>query len=296
MALFLNIIQGPLTGDKYEIFEGLQLGRSKGHIRLDDTKASGLHAQVEVIKGNLVLVDKKSKNGLRQDGERVLSLKLEVGTQFQIGDSHFVVESDSPSPEVPQESAEESFDDATVATGFSANEDKTPVENIVSNDDMTGSVADELLESGEVEEITRFKTEQTQLPVETPEVERRTWTDRLEEWSEKVSEEIQEPPKPLTPFDQTLQLVFLKGLQAETTWTLGYGPRKAGPTSMDLPIHEPGAPDPCFEIYPTPQGAQFKTGFPNQVLLNGRAITADKLKQGDKITILESVIEVDFLK
>lgn len=308
MALFLNIVQGPLTGDKYEIFKGLQLGRTKGQIRLDDAKASSLHAQIEVIDDQFVLIDNNSKNGIRQGKERVFSLVLKPGVEFQIGESHFVVGSDEPEePVAPEEALKseepvaETESQATKITDeslISPDEEVTPPPRLKSDiGQQTSSVADELLQSGEVEEITRFEGEQTSVPIEAPEVERRTWNDRLREWTKRSADKLLDQPKPLAPFEQTLQLTFLRGLQAETSWTLGYGPRQIGPRSLDLPIYEPGAPDPCFEVLPLAGGGvQFSTPYPNDVLLNNKSVKTGRLNPGDKITIENSVIEVDFLK
>ena len=100
----------------------------------------------------------------------------------------------------------------------------------------------------------------------------------------------------MAALEPALNLVFLRGLQAETSWTLGYGPRVAGPRSLDLPIYEPNAPDPCFEILPTATGIRFKSFHAEKVLLNGRSVQSEDLKHGDQITILNSLIEVEFLK
>ena len=128
------------------------------------------------------------------------------------------------------------------------------------------------------------------------EVERKTWSQLISTWAEENIDSVPNSKKPIAAFDQSINLVFLRGVQAETSWTLGYGPRVAGPRSMDLPIYEPKAPDPCFEILPTAKGIQFKTFHADQVLLNGKSVNSKELQHGDQITIHNSVIEVEFLK
>lgn len=80
-----------LTGEvsKYRIEEGIQIGRDQGHILLADPKASGLHAQVELDgKGQLILQDLNSTNGLLINGRRVKRIALLPGVSFEIGRTH----------------------------------------------------------------------------------------------------------------------------------------------------------------------------------------------------------------
>lgn len=86
MVLFIEItsLNGEVT--KYRLEEGIQLGRAKGHIILDDPKVSSLHAQVELDgKGQLILQDLESSNGLIITGHRVKRIALLPGVTFEIG-------------------------------------------------------------------------------------------------------------------------------------------------------------------------------------------------------------------
>jgi pSer/pThr/pTyr-binding forkhead associated (FHA) protein len=92
MALFLEIIEGPEKGQRYRLQEGIQIGRTQGDIRLTDVKASGLHAQIEKDKkGQLILIDKDSFNGLKINGNKVKRIAMLAGVSFQIGKTYFKV-------------------------------------------------------------------------------------------------------------------------------------------------------------------------------------------------------------
>lgn len=92
MALFIEITEGPDTGSRHLIKEGTRIGRSKGEILIKDVKVSGLHAQIEKDqKGQLILVDRDSVNGLRINGKRVPKIAMMPGVKFQLGKTYFLV-------------------------------------------------------------------------------------------------------------------------------------------------------------------------------------------------------------
>lgn len=124
----------------------------------------------------------------------------------------------------------------------------------------------------------------------------RYWHDVLAEFLETNSERFTDEEIPVAPLEPALILEFVRGVQVNFKWILGYGPRRVGPASLDLPIWEPGAPPVCFEIHPTPQGLMFKTAHPHIVQLNGQEIDNEVLRMGDTIKINETLIEVDFVE
>lgn len=128
----------------------------------------------------------------------------------------------------------------------------------------------------------------------SPEKDLRTWSQILEEFTFLIMEQVEDRPKPLVPVPTLARLSFLCGLQAETVWEVGYGPRRVGANSVDMPILEPFAPDICFELIPTPQGLLFKTGSSDIVLLNDKSQSSVLLKEGDVIRIHDTKIEVGF--
>lgn len=148
------------------------------------------------------------------------------------------------------------------------------------------------------EAATQLAPVPTPLPTKTssksPENDLRTWSQIIEEFSSLIVDQVEETPKPLVALPIAARLAFLAGLQAETEWIVGYGPRRAGALSVDMPILEREAPEICFELIPTPQGLLFKTGHPDIVLLNDKSQGSVLLKDGDVIRIYDTKIEVGF--
>jgi pSer/pThr/pTyr-binding forkhead associated (FHA) protein len=73
-----------------------RIGRGEGaDLRIDDVKASRMHASIERQGGGIVLRDLGSSNGLHTADGRVSELVLSAGTEFRLGQHSFrVVESD----------------------------------------------------------------------------------------------------------------------------------------------------------------------------------------------------------
>lgn len=170
----------------------------------------------------------------------------------------------------------------------------------------TGSSNGIWLENQQVERLTLktglvFTVGDTVLKVlddhelELSDEERNTWRGRL--WTYLKSLTTQ-PGKALDgagPFKKTVELSFVTGPQAGTTWQLGFGPRVVGSASPDLVLHEPEAPDQCFALEPKDADIVFKTHHSSHVLLNGMSRTSEKLKSGDEIKIGETVLRVTLL-
>lgn len=93
MVLFLEVISGPLQGRKFRAEPGLRIGRREGEILLeDDPKVSGFHAQIELDnKGQPVLMDQGSANGLVINGRKVKKVAMLPGVTFRVGDTPMIV-------------------------------------------------------------------------------------------------------------------------------------------------------------------------------------------------------------
>lgn len=92
MSIELEVIEGANLGQKFRVFPGSRIGRTEGDILINDVKVSGLHAQVDKDQsGELVLVDKKSSNGLKLGGVKVPKVHLLPGVIFQAGRTFFRV-------------------------------------------------------------------------------------------------------------------------------------------------------------------------------------------------------------
>lgn len=277
MALKLRVIAGPLKGQEFNLSPGFGIGRSRGDVRISDPKVSSLHAFVVESQGRLVLTDNGSKNGIRLNGERVVEIVLKEKVQFQIGTHAFEViklasrEKAKPAPAKPQTKL------------------KSQVQASIDTESMTA----EMKEGSEKAEFTM--THHPSASNVAAQVERQ-WNQVLAGFTDQVLAELKDHPRTLTPLVPAVRLTFVGGIQTETVWTLGYGPRRAGALSVDLPILEPNAPDICFEIIPTPEGVTFRTNHPTQVTMNGQSEKMTSLKEGDTIAVGETRIEIELIR
>lgn len=112
MAFYFEAMSGPYKGQRFLVKEGYQVGRSKGQVLLKkDPKVSSTHALVRRNKrGQLVLVDQKSANGIKVHGQKVRKVTLLNGMTFELGRTLFKVVykegEESPAeapPEIPKE-------------------------------------------------------------------------------------------------------------------------------------------------------------------------------------------------
>jgi hypothetical protein len=133
-------------------------------------------------------------------------------------------------------------------------------------------------------------------PPKPPEKKARFWHEILVDYARECFPHVENVPKGIVSLHPAVVLDIVRGGQAETRWVLGYGPRRIGSASIDLPIYEPNAPKVCFEILPTPDGISFKTNHPDLVKLNGQSSESGILRLGDLIRIAETEIEVDFIE
>lgn len=126
------------------------------------------------------------------------------------------------------------------------------------------------------------------------------WFEYLAQFSLHAREKVSNEPNKLLPFRKLLVLKLLSGIQIGTEWVLGYGPRDVGLGSLDLPLYEAAAPHIAFTVSPDPEplgdncAALYSTLHAKKVLLNGRAVSSEKLVAGDIISIGETKIKVCF--
>lgn len=92
MVTFIEIMDGPNEGSRFKVEEGLTLGRSKADIIIKDGKVSSTHAQFALDgKGQYVLQDLDSSNGIHINGRRVKKVALLQGVIFELGRTQFKV-------------------------------------------------------------------------------------------------------------------------------------------------------------------------------------------------------------
>jgi hypothetical protein len=87
---------GLSTGDHFDLFGGISLGRSPdADIRLDDRYASGIHARVFNRSGSYYVEDMNSTNGTLLNSQELHGeAELSPGDAIRIGDTEFRFEVD----------------------------------------------------------------------------------------------------------------------------------------------------------------------------------------------------------
>lgn len=91
MGLAFKVLDSPqndIIGSSVHLFEGLLIGRSRGHWIVEDNRISSTHAEIQSNnQGHLLLVDKGSRNGIKVQGRNISKLLLFPGLILQIGDT-----------------------------------------------------------------------------------------------------------------------------------------------------------------------------------------------------------------
>lgn len=269
MSWALKGLNGPLKDMLTPLKAGLTLGR-QADLVIQDLKVSSIHARLVLQDGNWTLEDNNSKNGVRVGGERRAIVDLNPGATFQIGDQIFeVVETSAP---------------------FRAVE----IREVARTSNVKVEPADTQAT------VVRPPPAASPPPIVTPPAipvkKQHKWYELLGSFLGSNSKSFSEAKRPVAPLQPALVLDFVRGLQSNSRWVIGYGPRKIGAGALDLPIWEPGAPAVCFEILPSTDGILFKTSHAETVTLNGQSVDNQVLHVGDTIRILETIIEVDFIE
>lgn len=92
MVLFLEVLNGPQQGSRFKLEDGHKIGRNRGEIPVNDVKISGQHAQVSMDnKGQFVLIDLESSNGILLSNRRVRRVAMMPGVSFRLGQTDFQV-------------------------------------------------------------------------------------------------------------------------------------------------------------------------------------------------------------
>lgn len=121
-----------------------------------------------------------------------------------------------------------------------------------------------------------------------------TWTELAQELVKRALKEGRDLKREIAPFSPILRLKFVRGVQAGTQWTIGYGPREVGSASIDLILEETGLPGVCFRLLPHHEGALIRIDPSAEVRVNGNRVDAEFLRDGDVIEIKNTQIEVEF--
>lgn len=229
MVTFIEIIEGSNEGSRYKISDGVTLGRSQADIVIKDPKVSSRHAEVSRDgKGQLVLIDLDSSNGIHIAGRRVKKVALIPGVIFEVGRTQFKV---------------------------------VTVEEEIALD------------------FARLMTWRNVLQTSLPDCK------------------VQNTEPGITPerFSPAIKLNFIQGIQADEEIILGWGPRKAGSDCLDIELFDPDAPKDAFELLAGPGQVEIKILAPGRVTVNSKAIDGKMLRDGDTISIGNTLIKVSYL-
>lgn len=120
------------------------------------------------------------------------------------------------------------------------------------------------------------------------------WNDVLIEDLPLIVDPSLKTPTELEVLRPALRLSFVAGPQLDHEILLGYGPRKFGTDVLDIELYELASPPLAFEIFPHPEGAEFRTDHPKLVLLNCQQHQSAVLKDGDQIQIGSTLIKVSY--
>lgn len=312
MALYIVVKTGEKAGLYFEIKANLKFGRRNADFLLEGKAASSQHAQIKQISTHeYVLVDLKSKNGIKINGLREYEVLLRPGLQFTLGSTTFeVVEKggDPPSPPPPPEThvnrSPNSSTQVTSAIDTAIDESTLLTKSIP---DHTAPARRKVKNNKAAPPLPPLSNVKPSVPQQDPSenldeskfldiVVNESWYEVLENFATSTLPQIKNSPQKVAPFNPGLRLQFLRGVQVNTEWILGYGPRLVGADEYDLTIFEPEAPANCFQLLPTNLGVNFKTSHPDKVLYNGRSLQEALVKQGDKITIGNTLIRIEFIE
>lgn len=265
MAIGLKVKNG-LKAEKVIILEnGMTLGRSpEAKVSFDDPKMSGLHVQFVETDEGWAALDMGSKNLFRVNGEKLKKSLLIPGNYIKVGGTEFEIFAVEAPPQVPARP------EATrVVRPSIPIEEKTlpPLEK------------------------TQAKKKPEPEPPPPPE-----WPEYFAQFVKMSAPKVRSRQRDIAPFKRAVQLSVIRGLQIETTWTLGYGPREVGPHALDVVIEDPGAPPICFVLFQNEDRLFFVTDRPDVVLLNNSSVRTDSLKDGDLISFASTTIKFSFIE
>jgi hypothetical protein len=282
LQLYLEIENGPMAGQKFELRLGVVIGRKSGDIIVKDSKMSGEHARViEQLAGQLTLVDDESVNGIVFENQRVRVLNLTLGVRFRLGNTQFRVVDGGPS---------ESIVVPSMIKKLAAELDPSkelPTQNAPKLGPFTR--VEPLKPLAPVAKVSPLR------PKSPPKTVPALWPDALQQEIPRLIATNPTPTEHFAAFRRALRLEFVQGVQSERVVLLGYGPRYFGAESLDIELQDPEAPGLAFEILPEGNEARFINHDPSMVRLGGRAVSSDYLKNGDQITVGQTIIEIRFV-
>lgn len=260
MAIFLEIIETPdpkLKGHVVEIFPGLKIGRREGQLVIQDAHLSGHHATIEKVGQDRFAL---------VDNESHNGIILNGRRVKRV----------SLLPDVVFLMGETSFKVVVQS------ESVLDVSALVSWQERLKGNLGRFLRSIDREKESELEGQLKGLDLD-----------------EVKSKDLPLGPyyQIISPFPYPIKLTFTEGPQAETSWILGYGPRRAGFKHFDLSLSEPHMPNELFEVRAAPDSSAIEiVCFDEDALsINGHTFHKAHLKHGDRLRLGKSEIQVEII-
>jgi len=83
----ISVVEGPQTGQNFDVTLPCVLGRKGCDITIKDQKVSKKHASIKEIGSKLIIEDLDSTNGTFVNNEKITALELQSGDLISIGDT-----------------------------------------------------------------------------------------------------------------------------------------------------------------------------------------------------------------
>lgn len=240
MILKFFVLEGLEKDSEFRLKPGQVLGRHNADIALSDLKISSQHARVETDdSGNLVLIDLNSTNGIKISGRKVPSIQLHPGLRIRVGNTLLEVRIHQGVTETT----------APFQSKHSSSSYSPASGSEVTSTLIEASIVGQLGSKSSISPRPSFEQNQTPHPSSSQKRDHlrkekppQSWNQILVKFLGQIEAKVQNQPKPMVAFNPLLTFDFIRGLQFETQWLIGYGPRQVGSGSIDLPIFESGAP------------------------------------------------------
>jgi pSer/pThr/pTyr-binding forkhead associated (FHA) protein len=308
MLTFIEVISGPHKGESIQLEDGLSIGRKRGDVVLKDPKLSSQHAHIERrLSGQLVLIDDESVNGIIHENQKVRQLVMDAGVEFKLGSNVFRViqkaedatQFAKPKEPTPETNSQRIEQDPTRLPDHFAKlmSPAVPSESVFSEPPTASALVAKAPEpfnlllpvpdSGpEAVQIIHTRAKKRDSKKEN------LWKETLESELPTLLATNPAPVSGLGPFRKIVRLEFVQGVQSEKILHLGFGPRKFGSQVLDIELQDPQAPPLAFEIFPEGNQARFVNKEPSIVKLGDRSVASEYLKNGDRISFGDTIIEV----
>lgn len=291
MKYSAHVLNGPLKGESFSIEPGFIIGRSTADISIKDPKSSSRHAQILLENDNLILADIGSRNGIKVDGKKIKKVNIFNGLVAQIGETLLRFNHDKESKLAPILS--ENYDDKGDLDVILLEPSKSVLDEFdfpkkVNHQEdyiVEGSIADIPLPNNNSESHEKIIN-----------LSKSTWKDYFFNFSEKSLSKISNLQQAtIAPFVTPVKLTVLRGLQYNNQWILGYGPRTAGKTSLDIPLAGINIPENSFTIYADKDLIKLSTPHTEKIKVNNNPVSDCILNTNDIIEVGNIHIQVEFI-